>query len=287
MTQKERAKAEERRSEETFVIAEVKDGYRVSVPGDRNRIYLVRPDGKGLSCSCGEYLQHADSEPEYQCSHIRAVMNQRPDETNGTRDAERYDTEERRAIQEENGKPKRKKIARSASGPTQMVVKRSVSPDGRIDSLSVEFTAPVEPIDAEAIKAKARTILNVQADIMQDFLGRNGKAETPRPTSPQDTTEPAVPARLLRIEGMEGKWGRRLFLMVQVNGETTRLFGSRKQLAEALGAAGYARTPETLAEGMELNLPCRVTTKPSPDGRFVNIDRVFSAETSRTQARAR
>ena len=43
-------------------------------------------------------------------------------------------------------KPKRKKIAWSANGPTQMVVKRSVSPDGRIDSLSVEFTAPVEPI---------------------------------------------------------------------------------------------------------------------------------------------
>src|SRR2546425_2733954 len=124
-----------------------------------------------------------------------------PDEADGTRNAERYDTEERRAIQEDSQKPKRKKAVPSANGPTQMVVKRSVSPDGRIDPLSVEFTAPVEPIDAEAIKAKARTILNVQADIMQDFLGRNGKEQKPAPPPPQDTTEPAVPARLLRIEG--------------------------------------------------------------------------------------
>ena len=86
---------------------------------------------------------------------------------------------------------------------------------------------------------------------------------------------------------MEGKWGRRLFITVQVNGETTRIFGSRKQLAETLGAAGSPRAPETITEGMELNLPCRVTTKPSPDGRFVNIDRVFAVETARTHARVR
>src|SRR2546427_6179101 len=44
MTQKERAKAEDR-GNETFVISEVAQGYRVYAPADGKRIYLVRPVG--------------------------------------------------------------------------------------------------------------------------------------------------------------------------------------------------------------------------------------------------
>jgi hypothetical protein len=287
MTQRGR-RTEAEKAEETLVISETEHGYRVYAPSDPKRSYIVtRDEEEGLRCSCGEYLRRSNADPDWQCPHIAAVVSRMSgEETNGARDTERYDTEERRAIQDDGRKPQRKKAVASPNGSTQMIVKRSVSPDGRIDSLSVEFAAAVETIAADEIKAKAKQILAVQADIMQDFLGRNGKAETPRPT-PSQEMGPAVPARLLRIDGMDGKWGRRLFIMVQVNGETTRLFGNRKQLAEALEAAGFPRAPETITEGTELNLPCRVTTKPSPDGRFVNIDRVSPANIPRTHARVR
>src|SRR5439155_26451650 len=189
---------------------------------DGKRTYLVTADGEGFACSCGEYLRRSSTDPDWQCLHIKAVVGRMTgEETNGAQDAERSDTEERRAIQENGRKRERMKAAPNGNGLTQMTVKRSMSPDGRIDSLSVEFASPVETIAADEIKAKAKRILAVQADIMQDFLGRNGRERTSAPKTPQETTEPAVPAMLRRIEGMEGKWGHRLFITVQVNGETT------------------------------------------------------------------
>jgi len=289
MTQRGQRTEAETKGEETLVISETEGGYRVHAPGNGKRTYLVTPDGDGFECTCGEYLRNAATDPDWQCPHIEAVVRRMTgDDTEGAHDADRYDTEERRGIQEESRAPRKRKTHAPPASPTQMVVKRSMSPDGRIDSLSVEFSSPVESVDADAIKAKARTILNVQADIMQDFLGRNGKAATPRPNPPQETTEPAVPGRLLRIEGMDGKWGRRLFITVQVNGETTRLFGSRKQLAEQLAGAGFSDIAEKVDEGLDLNLPCKVITKPSPDGRFVNVDRLLPATTAaRSHARVR
>jgi hypothetical protein len=32
---------------------------------------------------------------------------------------------------------------------------------------------------------------------------------------------------------------------------------------------------ERIEEGVALRVPCRVITKPSPDGRYVNIERVL------------
>lgn len=72
---------------------------------------------------------------------------------------------------------------------------------------------------------------------------------------------------------MDGKWGRRLFLTVQVNGHAAKLFGSPKQLQAALATAGYPDA--SVAEGSTLNLPCQVIAAPSPDGRYLNIVQVF------------
>jgi hypothetical protein len=77
----------------------------------------------------------------------------------------------------------------------------------------------------------------------------------------------AVPGQMLNVGAINTKWGRRLFIGIQSNGQTLKFFGTRKQLAEALTAAGYARMAERIDEGMALNVPCRVTTKPSEDGR--------------------
>jgi hypothetical protein len=74
---------------------------------------------------------------------------------------------------------------------------------------------------------------------------------------------------------MDGKWGRRLFINVEVNGKTLKIFGNHEQLAATVAAAGFAGVE--IEEGTDLNLPCRVTTKPSPDGKYTNVDRVLPA----------
>ena len=77
---------------------------------------------------------------------------------------------------------------------------------------------------------------------------------------------------------MNGRWGKRLFLNVMVNGEVLKLFGSEKQLAEAVRDAGFASMADHITEGMTMNLPCRVVTK--PNGKYVNVERVLAAKAS-------
>ena len=50
-----------------------------------------------------------------------------------------------------------------------MLIKRSVSPDGRIDSLSVEFDCPVEEQSLEETVGRARKILELQREIVGHF----------------------------------------------------------------------------------------------------------------------
>ena len=59
-----------------------------------------------------------------------------------------------------------KRARRPANGSTQMLIKRSVSPDGRIDSVSVEFSMPVSDISNGEIKDKALKILQLQKEIV-------------------------------------------------------------------------------------------------------------------------
>ena len=151
-----------------------------------------------------------------------------------------------------------------------MLIKRSVSPDGRIDSLSVEFSSSVTSISAEEIKKRAMETLKLQAEIAAEFKNgnHNGQQKKERPSG-------TVPAKMVNVDGMPGKWGRRLFINVQVNGQTSRIFGNRKQLSERIAEAGYAGFEELIMEGRELGLPCKVVTEPSPDGRFLNIVQVL------------
>jgi hypothetical protein len=153
-----------------------------------------------------------------------------------------------------------------------MLLKRSVSPDGRIDSLSVEFSCPIGKVTADELKLRAERMLALQGEIAAGFLKTNGK-------EPKDGNgaESAVPAQLLAVASMPGKWGPRLFINVLANGQVLKLFGSEKQLAEAVSAAGFASVADHLADGFALNLPCRVVTRPSRDGKYINVERVLPA----------
>jgi hypothetical protein len=191
------------------------------------------------------------------------------------------------------GEKKKAKPSRNAQH-SQLILKRSVSPDGRIDSLSVEFSNGIADDSDDEIKERAAKALKLQTEIVQEFLGRNGKRKpdgepqksattststasgntnsTPKPTK---TVEGGVVAQLLNIAGMNTRSGWRLFINVQVNGTTIKLFGNKRELSDYVSAAGFANIADRIEQGMTLNLPCKVITKSSPDGRYTNIERVL------------
>jgi hypothetical protein len=91
---------------------------------------------------------------------------------------------------------------------------------------------------------------------------------------------------MVGIGGTDGKWGRRLFIGFQANGQSLRLYGNKTQLAEAIRNAGFPRLAERIEEGVALRVPCRVITKPSPDGKYTNIERVLPVQTPDLNGRA-
>src|SRR5947208_16751136 len=89
--------------------------------------------------------------------------------------------QEKTLVQDKSGPPKPatpKRARSSANGSSaQMLIKRSVSPDGRIDSVSVEFSMPVSDISNGEIKDKALKILQLQKEIVGAFLKLNGEKQ--------------------------------------------------------------------------------------------------------------
>jgi hypothetical protein len=155
------------------------------------------------------------------------------------------------------------------------VIKRSVSPDGRIDSLSVEFSHSLNGESVGQIKEKAIKTLQLNSMIVDAFLTARKPKEAEARSAALKDSEETIPATMLDIGGMNGKWGRRLFINVQANGNRLKLFGSKQQLSRFITDAGVWNTPEEISEGIRLNLPCRIDTKPSSDGRFLDIVRVL------------
>lgn len=275
MTQKQFEVRKERAANGVFVISQTEEGYRVYSPAYPTKSYIVRGSPEAPTCTCPDF-EHHQGDPAWRCKHILAVLEHVAKPDSCAPPADSYEDEERGAIQGE-GEAKRIRKRAATAGPgngiPQMLLKRSVSPDGRIDSLSVEFSCPVEQIPAEEIRTKAEGILDLQTEVIESFLSRNGKsAEAPVPSSPQNG---AIPAQMFSIGSMDGKWGWRLFINVQANGQVLKLFGNRKQLGEARTSAGYPYLAEHVNEGALLNLPCRVLTKPSGDGRYTNVERVL------------
>jgi len=282
MTETQIEARQERAGNGALVVSRVEEGYRVYSVSHPSHLYLVRQEGERWTCTCPDFEYH-QADTTWRCKHILAVApwqqreNPQPYEpVNGQDEAIPVSPEPNEQIA-----VPQKRLQNHTNGFAQMLIKRSVSPDGRIDSVSVEFSMPVAETANGEIKAKALNTLKLQKEIVADFLKLNGSKPAAFPPPASKPPEPApengqpVFARMIDIGKVNGKWGERLSLNVAINGRTSRLFGSAKQLAERIQSAGYEIDPANLEPGLRLNLACRVTTKPSDDGRYLNVEKVL------------
>ncbi|GFO82759.1 MAG: hypothetical protein A49_23860 [Methyloceanibacter sp.] len=261
-----------RAASESLVVEKVDEGYRVHSPANRNRLYLVTGAEDEPACTCAEFRAHL-GETGWRCPHIQAVerLTGVAEPTAPEPVGERHEPEP--APLTGNGRE-----PGMEPSPTQMLLKRSVSPDRRIDSFSIEFSCSIAPGTApEIVSQRARHILSVQSGIASHFLGAVAAARPEkRESAAAPTNGDTLPATMLEISG--GKDGRSLFIIFEVDGETMRMFGKKEDLAEAIAAAGYPEQSRYIRKGKALDLPCSVVTEPSKDGRYTNVVEVFPPE---------
>lgn len=284
MTNQEFEKGKEKTEKETLIISRVEEGLKVYAAAAPKNSYIVSGSPEAPSCTCPDFAYHA-GDPQWRCRHILAALSQlyklHAENCRGSF----YEDQERKAFQEgarqtskaegETDKASSPELP-TGNGTSHMLIKRSISPDGRIDSLSVEFACPVEKIPVKEIKERALKTLQLQSDIVETFLKgkKHGNGKDARPVPDSDG---AIPATLLSVGGMDGKWGRRLFITVKANGLRLRLFGSKKQLGGFLTTAGLAHLAGRIAEDLVINAACRIVTKPSQNGKYTDVAQVLPA----------
>ena len=257
------------------------DGLPRSSPAKPTVSYIVSGTVEAPTCTCPDF-EHHKGNLNFHCLHITTVLNQLK-KPNGKSNSNRQNDEALAAIQNETGNGKKPAKTR---GVSQMVIKRSVSPDGHIDSLSVEFALPVKAMEMGAVTAQATEAMKVQSEIVKGFLINNGNGKgNGNESGAKPETDSGVLAQMLDIAGMNSQWGRRLFINVQMNGKALKFFGNKKQLAESITAIGFPDYAENIAEGVKLNLPCRVLTERSKDGKYLNVAKVLPIELPRKEAK--
>lgn len=280
MTQEQLSVRKERAERDVFIITAAEEGWRVRSARNPSRAYLVSGNGTGLLCTCPDFQKHAQQDPAWQCKHVLAVQNHQTNAGQSDPQAEREAAEERAAIQAE-GSPQPTAPPRNG-GPAagQMLIKRSLSPDGRIDSISIEFGFALNGGTAAQIRNQALNALKLQTDIVKNFLnGSNAKGNGRRASQPQPQKgNGAAFARLLDVGVTNGQYGQRFFVNVEVNGRRARMFGSAGQIARAISVTGERVFARDIEPGMRVDLPCRVLTQPSRDGRYLNVTRVLPAQ---------
>jgi SWIM zinc finger len=275
----------ERAENGTLVISKLDDGFRVYSVQNPSNMYHVRKDGERWVCTCPDFEVHR-ADTTWRCKHILALVPWMKRNGNGAPAPTEKPADQSPATAESAQQPPSCSTPQLPQSippvPVQMMMKRSVSPDGRIDSISVEFSLPVSGYSNEEIKARALATLELQKEIVGSFLKLNGPKASPvfaqrNPQPPKPANGDGGPtfARMIDIGKVDGKWGDRLCINFQVNGRRPRLFGTAKQLAEYITSAGYEIAPENIEDGLRLNLACRVTTKPSDDGKYLNVEKVL------------
>jgi len=275
MTEGQLEVRKQRAERDVFVITAAPEGWRVRSAGNPSRFYTVSTNGAGLHCTCPDFEKHAAQDQTWQCKHVLAVENHQP--RNGTSDAQAQQEadEERAAIQSEA--PAEVPPAKNEPDATQMLIKRSISPDGRIDSVSIEFSFALVGLTDGEVKVRALKTLKLQTEIVKSFL--NGRNAKPTATKTTASTPPKANGvtfgRLIDVGVSNGQYGERFYVNVQVNGRRARFFGSVDQIAKAITAAGEQIYATAIEPGMRLDLPCRVVTQQSSDGRYLNVTQVL------------
>lgn len=258
-----------RSQEDPFIITRAQDGFRIYSPFEPGISHLVTGVPGEPRCTCPEFLvnEAASQEP---CPHIEAVW-------------ARFGNVQPAEAEDPSGADGRSAPANGAPAPpdhgeSRMLLKRSVSPDGRIDSLSVEFSCPLNGEPESEVKARALRLLGLQAEIAAGFLnGSGGASQNGKGSPPRNSAPSGASARIRGIGASQGKWGRRLFITFETEGKTLRLYGSKKQLEERFTEAGYPQFQNLIQEGVRFDLPCRVVTERSQDGKFLNVAQVLPA----------
>ena len=271
---------------ETLVAMRAEEGFRVYAPSDPGHTFTVSGTVSGPDCTCPEFQERIEEHPDFRCRHIRAVESQLPE---GNEDVPAGGG---------NGTPVRSTPEGGTHTGAQMLLKRSVSPDGKIDSLSVEFSCPVDGLTSEGILQRAGKALGLQDAIAATFLqekhGRapeNGRGNGKRigggnGQGSRTDGNGYTQARLLDIGGMQTRVGWRMFINVEANGQTLKLFGNRQELGKHLVSAGYPDLAQNVNSGVELNVPCRAVIQPTDDGRYQNITQILPAGNGTARGRA-
>src|SRR3989442_13232763 len=136
MTQEQFVSRKERAERDVFVITQAEQGWRVRSARNPSKFYLVSANGSGLQCTCPDFQSHAHQDPSWRCKHVLAVQDHQAKTGTSDPETERELAEERAAVQAE-GSPQ----GRTANGETtaaQMLIKRSISPGGPIDFISIQ-----------------------------------------------------------------------------------------------------------------------------------------------------
>ena len=180
----------ERAENGVLIASRADEGFRVYSTDNPSERYFVKFDGERLTCTCPDFEFH-QADRAWRCKHILAIE---PFDTENLPElpepAEEVAPKAVTANQPPNGSPSRKRRPpKDQTAPISMLIKRSVSPDGRIDSVSVEFTTPVADLTVGEIKDRALTTLQLQRDIVTSFLklkGQSAPQPPPRATGPRD-----------------------------------------------------------------------------------------------------
>jgi hypothetical protein len=112
---------------------------------------------------------------------------------------------------------------------------------------------------------------------LKSFLnGANAKTNSGKPSRPQaQKANGAAFAQLLDVGVTNGQCGERFYLNVEVNGRRARMFGTAAQIARAISTVGEKLFAQDIEPGLQVDLPCRVLTQESRDGRYLNVTRVL------------
>lgn len=165
----------------------------------------------------------------------------------------------------------------------RMLATRSLSADGTLDAVSIKLELELDDLTMPEMKTLGVNALRLENEIIEAFYGVCASPppaqDFPNGHQPEEDdfgadAASAVPARLLDI----GKThNNAYFINVRVGAQTAKFFGSTRKLVRQLSRAGLDLTPEAISEKLALNFACRATTRPSTNGRYLQVVALFPA----------